>query len=151
MKVSLPIKNQGRETCYRIHTYKIHALDDDCLTVCTSKACERGGPVTALLLDNESSSNKLFQLNFPRDSHCQMWQTWRWRQATAIALGVGSMRERSEEQVSYPACETWQSSISEDTGDNSIWLIHKPSTADWSTTRTTDETLALMTPREFCQ
>ena len=77
----------------------------DCLPL---QARERGGPVTALLLDNDSSSNKLFQLTFPRDPHCQMWQTWRWRKATAIVPGVGSTREKSEEQVSYPVCETWQ-------------------------------------------
>lgn len=75
----------------------------DCLYF---QACERGGPVAALLLDNESSSNKLLQLTFPRDPPCQMWQRRRW--ATATAPGVGSRRERSEEQVSYPACETWQ-------------------------------------------
>lgn len=110
MKVSLPIKNGGRETCYGIHTHKVQVLDDECMRVWLSalpgtwerRTCHCIAP------GNESFSNKLFQLTFPRDPHCQMRQTWRWRRATDAALGLGSMRERSEDQVSYPVCETWQ-------------------------------------------
>lgn len=106
MVVSLPIKNCGRETCYRIHTHKLHALDDKWMSVWLHfQECESGGSVTALLLDNESSGNKLFQMTFPRDP-CQMRLTCRWRQATATSLEAGSTGKRSEKQVSYPMCKT---------------------------------------------
>lgn len=73
MQVSLAKKMKRRNATESAHTRFMHWMMGvracDCLCF---QAHERGGPVSALLLDNVSSGNKLLQLTFPRDPRCWM-------------------------------------------------------------------------------
>lgn len=133
----------------RKHTHEIHAWMTSAWACdwLHFQALKRGGPVAALLLDNQLPRDKLFQLTFPRDPFCQMWQIHR-RQATATLPGVGS--KRRGQKTKFPTQHVRLDS-SENSGDTSVRLIHKAPIADWSRTSTRDETQALRKPRERCQ
>lgn len=148
MKVHLRITNRGRETRYGIHTHRIQALDDKCVWACVCHC-------TSMHVREEDLSLNCFWImnhlavNYSRwlfpgilIFRCDRHGDGDKKQPLQWERGVQGRGQKSK----FPTQRVRLDS-SEDTGDTSIWLIQKPSTADWSTTSTTDETLALMKAR----